>query len=292
MEIDRKELKNQARAAMKQATPAFWQITLVFWAMTTGVSLLLDLIPYPTDASGFSSIGLFISILFGLYSTVATFGYRLWSLWTARRLDPGIDALTQGFSVAGRVILMEINIYLRTMLVIFGTAFLIYLILFPLGGPLVILSPLISLVAAGISAAVGLAFYLRYTLAPYLLADNPDAGPAPAIRHSVNLMQGWKMELFKLELSFLGWDLLNLFLSGVVMFISFAHYGLLDISYLSSLSQLQMVYQVLQASMTTSLAIALVTLPVTLWVTPYRNVAQAYFYDARLRLQKENAPIL
>ena len=41
-------------------------------------------------------------------------------------------------------------------------------------------------------------------MAPYLLLDRPELGPGAAVRDSVVLMKGWKWELFKLDLSFLG----------------------------------------------------------------------------------------
>ena len=42
MEIDRKELKRQARERMALTDPKFWMVALTFLAMTTGVSWLID----------------------------------------------------------------------------------------------------------------------------------------------------------------------------------------------------------------------------------------------------------
>ena len=286
MEIDCNELKQHARQTMRLTRPSFWVVALVFVLMTTGVSLVLGAIPYPTNKSGFSTLGMFASILFALYSAVVNFGYKLWCLWTHRKLDPGVESLTQGFSVAGRVIVMEANIYLRVMLWAMLASFAISFFLLPVAGPL---SLLVSLAAVGVCVVVA---YLRYALSPYLLADNPDAGPGPAIRHSVELMRGWKLQLFKLRLSFIGWDLLGLALSMVVMFFFMSRLGLLDPAYLSSLGQMQYAYNALQSSFMASLCTAAVTLPLTLWLMPYRGVAEAAFYDARLRAQQESAPTL
>ena len=62
-------------------------------------------------------------------------------------------------------------------------------------------------------AAVVLMFVLmiramyRYRLASYVLADAPQTGINAAIRRSKEIMKGRKMELFSLEVSFVGWYL-------------------------------------------------------------------------------------
>ncbi len=47
-----------------------------------------------------------------------------------------------------------------------------------------------------------------YQLAPFVLADAPDVGINAAIRRSCEVMNGRRMELFSLEVSFIGWSLL------------------------------------------------------------------------------------
>lgn len=286
MEIDRKELKQHARQTMRLTKPSFWAVTLVFLLMTSGVSLVLGAIPFPTNKSGFSSMGMFASILFALYSAVVSFGYKLWCLWTHRQLDPGMGSLTQGFSVAGRVILMEANIYLRIILWSMAASFAVSFLLLPVGGPFALLFSILAVAVCMVAA------YLRYALSPYLLADNPDAGPGPAIRHSVELMRGWKTQLFKLHLSFIGWDLINFALTALVIFFFMAQSNLLDMNYLNSLNEMQYAYQTLRASSMASLCSVVVTLPLTLWLMPYRGVTEAAFYDARLQAQRESAPTL
>lgn len=48
----------------------------------------------------------------------------------------------------------------------------------------------------------------RYSMAFYILADNPDMGVMECIDRSSELMRGHKLDLFILELSFIGWELL------------------------------------------------------------------------------------
>lgn len=288
MEIDRKELKHQAREAMRLPKPSFWVVTLVYLLMTTGLSMLLSAIPFPSGKSGFSTGGLFVNILYGLYYGVVSFGFTLWCLWTHRRLEPGLNSLTQGFSITGRVLLLQINIYLRVLLITMGVAMVVAMLLMPLA----MVSPFVTLLVPLVCVGIVIAISLRYALAPFLLADNPDAGPALAIRRSVELMQGWKMELFKLDLSFLGWNLINFALSSIVMLFFLGQAGLLSFSTITDLTQFQLTLQTVVNSPVVSLCTALVTLPLSLWLLPYQEISHASFYDARMRWQRESAPTL
>ena len=55
----------------------------------------------------------------------------------------------------------------------------------------------------------GLIMAYRYRQAIYLLLDHPDRSPIDCLRGSGALMQGRKWELFVLDLSFLGWNILR-----------------------------------------------------------------------------------
>lgn len=281
MEIDRKELKRLAREAMKQASPPFWAVTLVYLLLTTGVTLVSDaLIPRPETDLG--SLALFATILISLYSVVLDFGYDLWSLWTSRRMEPGLGSLFQGFEVAGRVVLMQILIFVRLL----GWCFLLTI---PVAGAIaffpssfLVLQPLLSALLAVIM--------LRYALANYLLADRPQDGPTAAIQRSQLLMQGWKWELFKLDFSFIGWELINGLLSTAVLAVLLSRAGFFQTASTLDLNGLLDAFQAVSTGALCSTLSALVTLPLSLWLTPYRGVARAGFYDARLKLQRESAP--
>jgi uncharacterized membrane protein len=54
-----------------------------------------------------------------------------------------------------------------------------------------------------------------YSQAMFILADCPDIGAREALRLSEEMMKGHKMELFVLELSFLGWHLLGIVTCGL-----------------------------------------------------------------------------
>lgn len=284
MGIDRKTLKRQAREAMGLPRPGFRTVTLVYILMTSGVSILFSLIPLPAGSDyAPGSATIFLSLFLFLYSAVVDFGYLLWALWANRRLNPGPGALLQGFSVAGRVILMRLLILLR----LFAASFLVSLVF----SPALLLPALVPLFVLAV-AAVYISVSLRYALAPYLLADRPDDGPNAAIRRSAELMRGWKRELFKLELSFLGWVLLRWLLIAAAIGGALWYSGLYEaVHTLAPMDLAVWLYLVANSLMAFSLS-ALLTLPLELWLTPYQAVTRAGFYDLRLRTQQAEIPPL
>ena len=284
MGIDRRTLKRRAREAMALPRPGFRVVTLIYILMTSGVSILCSLIPLPAGSDyGPGTATLFLSLFLFLYGAVAAFGYTLWSLWASRRLNPGPGALIQGFSVAGRVVLMHVLILARLL-----AACLIALLLV---SPMLLVPALLPLGVLAL-AAVYTAVSLRYALAPYLLADHPDDGAGAAVRRSVELMRGWKWPLFKLEFSFLGWLLLRWLLEAGAIGCAIWYSGLLQTA--ASLPPVELassLYLVANSLIAFSLS-TLLTLPLDLWLTPYQEVTRAGFYDLRLQVQQEQAPPL
>ena len=64
----------------------------------------------------------------------------------------------------------------------------------------------------------------RYAMASYLLSENPGLGPVEALQESRLRMKGHKMKLFVLQLSFLGWWILEIFvLSLFAMLMMWLH---------------------------------------------------------------------
>lgn len=279
MEIDRIALKHQARERMALTDPKFWVVALAYLAMTTGVSWLVSLIPLPET----QGVQIFVQILLSLYGTVVRFGLCLWALWTYRQLDPDVNSLMQGFSVSGRVILMELGIFVRVLGWYFLVAFLLAMPVFILliGGAGAGSGMFTLLVFfAGLIATL-IVLQLRYALAPYLLADRPDDGPTAPILRSVQLMQGWKWDLFKLEFSFLGYELVNGALSLAVIGFFLSQAGLLTSGIFTDNVLFSQALEVIYSAPVVILS-TLVTIPVSLWLIPYRETARAGFYDARL----------
>lgn len=286
MEIDRRELKRQARERMALTDPKFWVVALAYIVMTTGVSWLFSFLPIPNTQTSL----IFFNLLLTLYTTVVQFGLCLWALWTYRQLDPGINSLIQGFSVAGRVLLLELGVFVRTMgwylLAAMGLSVPFFLLIFTANSGEVLLLGWLLFVAALV--AVLIAVSLRYALAPYLLADRPDDGASLPIYRSVSLMRGWKWELFKLEFSFIGWEAVNALLTLAVLLFSLSQAGLLSVDMMSDAWR----GQAMEVFYSTPWVIlrTLVTVPLSLWLIPYKATARAGFYDARLVASQGTLP--
>jgi hypothetical protein len=89
----------------------------------------------------------------------------------------------------------------------------------------------------------GIIAYYRYRQAYYILLDDPEKGVLQCIRESKTLMAGCKVDLFMLDISFLGWYVLDIMLA-VLLPLPFA-------------------------------------LPiVAVWLMPYEGISRASFYDA------------
>lgn len=99
----------------------------------------------------------------------------------------------------------------------------------------------------GIMAAV------RYSMAPYFLAENPDMSVSEAIERSKKAMDGRKMEFFALAISFAGWTMLAMLLETL----------LADLSPVLG---------------------TVVSLALQVWVAAYQNGAVAVFYRSASEL--------
>lgn len=243
MGFSRYEAKMRAKLSMRGAYPHPMLVSLVFFLMTSGVTLVVELLvrnPFttfyqdfilyvsagydPVEVLQYLSVGgvggtlyIFLTILLNLYSTVVGAGYYSYSLRLARNEQPGYRNLLDGFYMVGRVILMYILQFIFIMLwSLLGM--IPYTVVLILGA--VMLSPgllilAIILLFAGI--IFGIAMSYRYRLAIYFLLDNPGMGPLASITASKNAMKGWKWSLFVLDLSFLGWLILSVFTFGILM---------------------------------------------------------------------------
>ena len=54
-----------------------------------------------------------------------------------------------------------------------------------------------------------------YRMVPYILAENPTIGAKEALDRSAKMMDGYRMEAFKLDLSFIGWYIVGILTFGL-----------------------------------------------------------------------------
>ncbi len=57
-----------------------------------------------------------------------------------------------------------------------------------------------------------------YAMAPFIMSENPEMTASEAITASMEMMDGHKAELFFLDLSFIGWSILNVLTLGIGSF--------------------------------------------------------------------------
>ena len=78
-----------------------------------------------------------------------------------------------------------------------------------------VVSILMVFLGALLFVVPGIILGYAYAMAPYILAENPDVSGTEALRLSRQMMKGHKWELFWLELTFIGWELLAAFTFGI-----------------------------------------------------------------------------
>jgi len=79
------------------------------------------------------------------------------------------------------------------------------------------LSAFVMIAGMILSLVLGIMAGYRYALANFVMADVPATRIRGCIRRSCEVMKGRKMELFSLEISFLGWSLLLTFVQSMLL---------------------------------------------------------------------------
>lgn len=133
-----------------------------------------------------SWVVLFIAIVCYLLLEVLSAGVWLYHLGIRRGEEMPYTTLFDGFSMAGKVIALAVVQYLYVLL---------WSLLF---------------VIPGIVAAY------RYRFAILNLCENPEMGVMDAIRMSKAQTYGFKWQLFVLDMSFIGWNILEVLTLGVL----------------------------------------------------------------------------
>ena len=202
MTIDRPAVKQQAKEIIRTSKPSLITAGLIFTLLSVLISFLslrLTGVAYE-DMTGIlqaSSEGRteaamqlmsrampgpgesLIDVLLHLALSVVSVGFTIFTLNTVRKNAPDFGNLLDGFGMMPRLLWLLILEALFVML--WSCLFVI----------------------PGIIAAY------RYSLAVYIMIDHPELGAMDCIRESKRMTQGYKAQLFKLDLSFLLWLLLS-----------------------------------------------------------------------------------
>ncbi len=195
--LDRIQLKREAKQITRSACVSAYVITLLYLAIVYALDttqmyingdfaaymeMYFPALPIPSFLYGPAGmpamVVLFVTVMTSLLATVLRGGLALYHLGVRRGEYMHYTTLFDGFSFVGKLILLD--------LVIFMYVFL-WSMLF---------------VIPGIIASY------RYRFALYNLCENPDMGIMEAIYMSKLQTHGYKMDLFVLDVTFLGWNFL------------------------------------------------------------------------------------
>lgn len=238
--INRKELKSAARAAMREAKPHPFWVTLVAAAIVAvlyGLSVYLnDSISYYAELITSSAESDYLSLLESGSSTggfggilvlalaimmqIVSVGYVLYCLRVSRHIPASFGDIFDGFGIFFRIIVMRIlkeAIYFLceiaagiAIVVIMSLVEVIFLLNAPEDALLqFITSPVFLVIVIVLMMIPVIIISYFYRLADYFMLDNRGVSCIQCLKMSRLAMKGRKWELFKLDLSFIGWYLLS-----------------------------------------------------------------------------------
>ena len=194
--LNRIELKLNAKAITKSARVSAYQMTLLYlvirfvlgladnyvsadngtWVeigdMQFQVQSLFHHAAFPTP------VVVFVSVLVWLLGCVLAAGYVLYHQGVRRGEEMPISSLFDGFGFVGKIVLL--NLVMTVFVALWSMLFII----------------------PGIIAGY------RYRFALYNLCENPELGVMDALNMSKAQTKGYKLDLFVLDLTFIGWSLL------------------------------------------------------------------------------------
>ena len=177
--ISRSELKRGAKSQLAN----YWGVSIGIMIVCILVSYIPELLSYIDPES--ATIAILIPIISLVITGPLAIGQSRFFINLANRENPKFSDLWFGFNN----ILRSVGV---TLLV--GVAVCIGTILFIIPGIIV---------------------SFMYSQVYYIMAENPDISVLDCLRESARIMKGHKMELFILELSFLGWIILTALTCGI-----------------------------------------------------------------------------
>ena len=172
--LNRPALKAQARELLRTAQVPARAMTALYSALVFLLKLLAYLVTAP------ESVSLFADILTNLAVLVLGAGFTLYCMGIRRGERVEYTQILDGFSFSGKIILLNLVQY-----ALIG----LWSMLFAIPGII--------------------AFY-RYRFALYNLYENPDLSIFEALERSKRQTRGYKMQLFNLDVSYLGWTMLGM----------------------------------------------------------------------------------
>ena len=176
--IDRIAIKQAAKATVSQQWGTAVGISLLYGVISFFISLVLGFIPTPFGILSYISWFVVIPLFYGMH-----LGYiRLYS-----QIPTTADVIFANYSENyGRKV---------------GASLLVGLQIFLWG---------LLLIIPGIIKAYS------YIYTTQIIAENPNVTAREAIKLSMRITDGYKIDIFVMHLSFIGWNILSLFTCGLL----------------------------------------------------------------------------
>lgn len=233
MQLDTGAIKAESRSLLRTGSVNPFRMTLFYLLITLVLDMINSGVSYMIDsAGGFTVLSFsFVSILVGLVALVLNAGYYCYCFGILRREEMPYESLFDAFPFAGKVILLSI-----------------------VEGVFIFLWSMLFVIPCIIAA-------YRYSFAMLNLCENPELGVMEALNLSKQQTNGYKMQLFLLQLSFIGWSLLVL---GIFLIYELLIAALLPDSFLGI--------------MFGSLLLSVLAAGVGVYLTPYLNLSICRFY--------------
>lgn len=203
--LDRIQLKREAKDIVRHARVSAALFTLLYLAIinvldlintyvngsvVTNMQTLVPDVPVPEFLAAATRIPqtvvIFVTVMTALLSAVINAGYTLYHLAVRRGEEMGYSTLFDGFSFVGKVILLDV---IMSIFISLG----VLLFVFP-----------------------GIIMAYRYRFAVYNLCENPEISVMEAMGLSTRQTYGHKMDLFVLDMTFFGWQLLCTLTLGIL----------------------------------------------------------------------------
>lgn len=202
---DRITLKNRAYQRLSETSSSPVQVTLVYLLISFVVNIIVGKLNEPVSVWLLDALDFYqrlgftphikpliipsyvLIILLETLMRIISVGYMSYALGISRKKTVRLENLGDGFYRFWKLI----AIFFLTWIFVIAWSIL--------------------LVIPGIIASY------RYRLAYYIALDRPELSPLECIRESKRLMRGYKMDLFILDLSFLGWYILGSVTFGIAL---------------------------------------------------------------------------
>lgn len=202
--LNRIELKSNAKAITKSARVSAYQMTLLYLVIRFVLGLADNYVS--ADEGTWVEIGdmqfqvqslfhhaafptpvvVFVSVLVWLLGCVLAAGYVLYHQGVRRGEEMPISSLFDGFGFVGKIVLL--NLVMAVFIALWS----------------------MLLIVPGIIATY------RYRFALYNLCENPELGVMDALNMSKQQTRGYKLDLFVLDVTFLGWSFLCVLTAGIL----------------------------------------------------------------------------